>query len=250
MTDLSWLQLALLWLVVAGAYAVFGIAGFGSALVAGPVMTQVIPLSRIVPTLALLDFVVAVANFVRDGRRADRRELARLIPLMIVGSGVGAMILLNTRPDVLLLLLGLFVTAYALYSLIGRRPPRRHAAWLVVPFGLVGGVFSALFGSGGFLYAIYLGGRLEDKEQFRITQSTLIGLSTMTRIVLFLLAGVYHEAEILRMALLLMPAALAGLWLGRRVTLRLSREQFTRVMNIIVLASGIALLVRYALSLS
>ena len=51
-------------------------------------------------------------------------------------------------------------------------------------------MFSALFGSGGFLYAIYLAGRIEATERIRVTQSTLIGLSTLTRALLFLLAGI------------------------------------------------------------
>ncbi len=42
----------------------------------------------------------------------------------------------------------------------------------------MGGVFSALFGSGGFIYAMYLSSRIEDKQRFRITQMTLIGFST------------------------------------------------------------------------
>jgi uncharacterized membrane protein YfcA len=43
--------------------------------------------------------------------------------------------------------------------------------------GTVGGLFGALFGSGGFLYAIYLNSRLP-KDAARATQSALISCST------------------------------------------------------------------------
>ena len=78
-----------------------------------------------------------------------------------------------------------------------------------------------------------------------MTQSTLIGLSTLTRAVLFLLAGVYANLEILVLAAALVPAMLVGTALGRRITLSLSRAQFLRIVSVIVLCSGVALIWRY-----
>jgi hypothetical protein len=166
---------------------------------------------------------------------------------MAAGSLVGAALVLLGRPQALLLALGLFAMGYAVYALSGLRPAVRFTPRAALPFGLVGGVFSALFGSGGFLYAIYLGGRLDDAQALRVTQSTLIGLSTLTRAVLFLLAGVYADASLLALAALLVPAMLLGSTLGRRVTLRLSRAQFMRLVNGVVLASGAVLVGRVAL---
>jgi len=41
------------------------------------------------------------------------------------------------------------------------------------------------------------------------------------------------------------PLMLAGTALGRRITLRLSREQFLKVVSGVVLVSGALLIVRY-----
>lgn len=248
--DLTVTHLFIVWLGIALAYVVFGMTGFGTALVASPLLAQFIPVSHIVPLLALLDFCAATTNVVRDGRKAERGELKRLVPLMVAGSGIGAVILLVTKPDLLLLLLGIFVIGYAAYSLSGYRPMTQLSSWSSVPFGLVGGIFSALFGSGGFIYAIYLQGRLENKEHIRITQTTLIGLSTLTRLVMFLAAGVYANRSLLLLAVLLVPGMLAGVWIGRRITLRLSREQFVKLVNSVILVSGVFLLVRYFSSIS
>ncbi|MCF2135354.1 MULTISPECIES: sulfite exporter TauE/SafE family protein [Burkholderiaceae] len=248
--DLTVTHLFIVWLGIALAYVVFGMTGFGTALVASPLLAQFIPVSHIVPLLALLDFCAATTNVVRDGRKAERGELKRLVPLMVAGSGIGAVILLVTKPDLLLLLLGIFVIGYAAYSLSGYRPMTQLSSWSSVPFGLVGGIFSALFGSGGFIYAIYLQGRLENKEHIRITQTTLIGLSTLTRLVMFLAAGVYANCSLLLLAVLLAPGMLAGVWIGRRITLRLSREQFVKLVNSVILVSGVFLLVRYFSSIS
>ena len=238
-------HLPVIWVGMVLSYVVFGIAGFGTALVASPLLAQVMPVSHIVPLLALLDFFAATTNLMRDGRKAEMTELKRLVPLMIIGSGVGASILLFTKPDILLLLLGIFVVCYSGYSLSGYRPAQKFRPVFAVPFGLVGGVFSALFGSGGFIYAVYLQSRLDSKEHIRVTQTTLIGLSTLTRLVIFLAAGVYADVNLLLLAAVLAPSMLAGIWIGRCITLKLSREQFVRLVNVVILVSGIGLIARY-----
>jgi uncharacterized membrane protein YfcA len=236
------------WLVIglgiALAYIVFGIAGFGTALVAGPILILFMPLSKIIPLLVLLDFVAAFGNLLQSRRDVEKRELLRLLPCMAVGCTLGVIFLLNLHSDLLLLLMGLFISAYAIYSLVVKARPTQLAAGWAIPMGTVGGLFGALFGSGGFLYAIYLNSRLP-KEAARATQSALISCSTVVRLSLFLIAGVYAELPLLMLAVCLLPAMALGLWLGRRLTLRMSREAFVRLVTWLVLASGIALITRY-----
>ncbi|MBN0280834.1 sulfite exporter TauE/SafE family protein, partial [Pseudomonas aeruginosa] len=77
------------------------------------------------------------------------------------------------------------------------------------------------------------------------TQSALIGCSTFVRLGLFLLAGLYAAREPWLLAACLLPCMVLGLWIGRRVTLRLSREAFVRLVTWLVLCSGLALVGRY-----
>ena len=230
---------------IVAAYVVFGIAGFGTALVAGPVLLHFLPLSTIIPLLVLLDFVAAFGNLLPSRRDVARAELLRLLPCMAVGCALGVTFLLNLKSDVLLLAMGLFVTAYALYSLAVRvRPASLAAAW-AVPARTVGGQFGALFGRGGLLYALYLNARLADKQQARATQSALISCSALLRLSLFLVAGVYADLKMLALAACLLPPMALGLWCGRRLTLNMSREAFVRLVTWLVLASGLGLVGRY-----
>ena len=77
------------WLViglgVAVAYIVFGIAGFGTALVAGPILLMFMPLSKIIPLLVLLDFIAAFGNLLQSRRDVNKPELLRLLPCMAIG---------------------------------------------------------------------------------------------------------------------------------------------------------------------
>ncbi|MBF8754759.1 sulfite exporter TauE/SafE family protein [Pseudomonas guariconensis] len=242
LSGLDWLPILL---GVGIAYIVFGIAGFGTALVAGPILIHFMPLSQIIPLLVLLDFVAAFGNWLPSRRAVARSELLRLLPCMAVGCTLGVVFLLQLKSDLLLLLMGLFVTGYAVYGLaIKVRPMRLAGAW-ALPMGTAGGLFGALFGSGGFLYAIYLNARLDSTEQARATQSALISCSTVVRLSLFLIAGAYADAHLLWLAACLLPVMAVGLWLGRHLSQKLSREAFVRLVTWLVLASGLALIGRY-----
>jgi uncharacterized membrane protein YfcA len=226
------------------AYAIFGMAGFGTALIAAPVLAQIMPVAQIVPLLALLDCLAAIVNGVTLSEKIAKREMMWLVPLMIAGSIAGAWLLLIVPAKPMMLALGIFVVGYALYALFS--PPARvglKQAW-VAPFGLIGGIFSAMFGSGGFIYAMYLSRRLDDKDAMRATQSALIALSTFTRVVIFALAGIYADYKLLVLALLLVPVMLIGLYVGHHITLRMTREQFLRVLNVVLIATGTTLILR------
>lgn len=245
LAQFSALNLLCISAAIVAAYIVFGIAGFGTALVAGPLLIHFMPLSRIVPLLVLLDFVAAFGNWLPSRKAVARPELLRLLPCMAIGCAVGVSFLLNLRSDLLLLLMGVFVTAYALYSLALKvQPARLNGAW-AIPMGTVGGLFGALFGSGGFLYAIYLNARLPSKEQVRATQSAVISCSTFVRLGLFLIAGVYADWSLAVLAVCLLLPMAAGLWVGRHLSLTMSRETFVRLISWLVLASGVALIARY-----
>jgi uncharacterized protein len=226
------------------AYIIFGIAGFGTALVAAPILAQAMPVASIVPLLALLDFAAAAISGYRLSDKIARTELVWLAPLMIVGSIIGVTLLISLPAKLMMLLLGVFAASYGSYGLLAPPIERKIGKGWVGLFAPIGGMFSAMFGSGGFVYAIYLSLRLDDKDAIRATQSTLIGLSTLTRVLLFLAVGIYSDPQLLLLALVSAPAMIIGLYAGHRVTLRMSREQFLRILHLLLIGTGMALVAR------
>jgi uncharacterized protein len=228
------------------AYLVFGMVGFGTTLVAAPILAHVLPLSTIVPALALTDFAASVTNGFRLSAHVDRRELLRLVPPMVIGSAVGAWLLFAVPVKTLMLLLGVFVVLYAVNGLRPKQPAPalspRWAWW----FGGAGGVLSALFGAGGWVYSMYLLRRLEDPQQIRATQTAVLTVSSTIRVVLFLIAGTYFDKHLLLLVLALLPAMAVGLAIGHRVNLKLDRKRFLMVLYGVLLLTGGSLIWRAA----
>lgn len=237
--------LAIIFGILLVSFVIFGIAGFGTVLLSGPLLALYLPISITIPLIAILDFIAALLGSLGKSKKIDKGELKRLIPFMILGSLVGATLLFKVQNHIILIAFGAFAIAYGLYSLSGFKPITSLNRYFSIPFGLLGGVFSALFGSGGFIYSIYLSNRIQDKDRIRITQKVLLIFSTVTRIILFFIAGVYLSLPFLFTVLALIPAMLIGIYIGKHINLRISKNQFLKFLSILILLSGTTLIVTY-----
>ena len=77
----DWTMIAIVLPTLVLAYIIFGIAGFGTALVAAPILAHAMPIASVVPLLALLDF----GAFARAplGPRLERAAAAARLPFPV-----------------------------------------------------------------------------------------------------------------------------------------------------------------------
>jgi hypothetical protein len=224
---------------------IFGITGFGAALLTIPLATHLVPLPFARALYVLMDLANAFRIGFENPRNALRSEWTRFVPTIALGTAAGATLLVNLPRQAATFALGVFILAFAAYSL-ARHPEARAALgarWAYVA-GFAGGVTSTLFGAGGPPYAIYLSQRGLTKEQFRAT----LGLATLSSISMrtaaFLLTGLLLDANVWLCAAAVVPAGLAGLWAAGHLFRRISREMLLRAVSLMLLASGASLVVR------
>jgi uncharacterized membrane protein YfcA len=203
--------------VVAGAYVIFGISAFGAALFTVPVLTHFLPLDFVLPMCALVDMTAAFALGARFSRDADWSELKLMVPLSLAGAIAGVTLLVAL--------------------------PRQATIAGIGVAGFIGGAFGTLFGVGAPPYAVYLTHRLRDKLVFRATLSNMVIFSVSMRVVVFTASGLMLADRVIGFALLV-PFALAGLWVGNRIHGRTSRAGLLRVVAALLLLIGLSLLVR------
>jgi uncharacterized membrane protein YfcA len=104
--------------VVFVAYLVRGIAGFGSGLIAVPLLTLVSPVTAVVPVVVSLDYIGSASQSVRNLQDIAWREQVLLLPFMLIGI-LGGLYLLTAVPTwVLAKILAVFVIAFGIYQLL------------------------------------------------------------------------------------------------------------------------------------
>ncbi len=232
-------------LTVTVAYGVFGMTGFGAAMIAVPVLVQSLPLQFAVPMVVLLDLACTAVVGGRHWRLVACDEMLRLLPALLAGVAIGTLTLAGIGSKWPLVVLGLFVLAVAGYSM---RPARGQtkaiSGWWAAPVGVIGGIFSALFGTGGPIYTVYLAGRLFEPERFRATISVVILASGLTRAISFATAGLYAQPSILASAFGVLPFSLLGVYLGSRLRHKLSAAAKRRAVLVLLLGGGLGAIYR------
>ena len=244
MPDLPLASIGAAALVITLAYAVFGLTGFGAAVVGVPLLAQFFPIRFAVPMMLVFDLCTGLLLGLKNRRDVDRAELLRIAPFVAVGMVLGVTALVRAPERWLIGVLGAFVFSYACWSLLKRAAPRSISARWVAPAGVAGGVFTALYGSGGPIYTVYLARRLGDPLRLRATIAVLIFCTAWARLALFSGTGLLFQHSLLNLAVLLLPCAVLGYYLGSHLHGRLAPRQAARVVWILLLASGGSLLWR------
>jgi uncharacterized membrane protein YfcA len=242
--DLSWLSLLVIVAAVTIAYLAFGATGFGSAIISVPTLAHILPLTFVVPLVTAIDlFAVGTAMF-RQWRQVAWREFLRLFVPQAGGIALGSTLLVNLPRTAALVALGVFVAAFAVYTLTGARQWRAIGTWWSIPAGLFGGVFSALFGTGGPIYMSYLASRIEDKTVLRATSSMMIATAVVLRAIVYAFTPLWLQPGMAALILILVPCALIGYFIGSHLHLRFSGATIRRWIAWLLLANGLLLILR------
>jgi hypothetical protein len=226
------------------AYFIRGIAGFGSGLIAVPLLALMFPLTQVVPFILLLDFTASLLLGGLNLRKVRWDEAGPLIPFGIAGVALGTTLLVNLPKTPLLMALAVFVLIFSIRNLLnlhGEKPVSRGWA---VPASLTGGTVGGLFGTGGPPYVIYLSHRLKDKSELRATFSGVFFLEGLFRIASFLTAGLLMSAEVWQSYIMGLPIALLALYGGSHVHMGITQAQMTRLIGGLLLASSVSLFIK------
>jgi uncharacterized membrane protein YfcA len=237
-------ELAVLAAAAFAGSVVFGITGFGVALVTVPIATHFVPLPFALALYVLMDLTNAFRIGFENPKNAVKSEWTRMIPTILAGTVAGVTLLVNLPRQAAMLALGVFVFLFALYSLFSSAQARIVSTRWAYLAGFAGGITSTLFGAGGPPYAMYLSHRGLSKEQYRATMGFAILTSISLRAVAFLLTGTLLDPKVWIYAVAIIPAGLAGLWAAGHLFRRISREALLRAVALLLLVSGASLILR------
>ena len=250
---------------VALAYVVLGLTGFGSALVAVPLLLLFLPLGEVVPLVLLLDVLAFTVFGALNYAHIDWPLLWRMLPSMALGVVVAAISLrFGWLPEEwLLALLGLYMIWFGgtrLYleqkpaSALTQELPQSStpSMWRLLPIGWIVGVIETWFGTSGPLVVAGILKQTNNMARFKATTSAVILAASLMALATYLLpssAGTAHAhatplTHMLLLAAWLAPIAIAAVWLGNRASKLIDQQIMRRAVYGLVIVSGCVLLLK------
>jgi uncharacterized membrane protein YfcA len=216
--DLNFFAMA----VVLLGYFVLGTAGFGSALIIVPLLSWNWSLAFVVPLVLLIDVPASLLHTGLNFRQVMWRELPSLLPSVVLGALVGIGLMQWTDGDGLLLALGFYVIYIGWQGLKGAVTAIRFKATSSHPYGFAMGLVETMFGTAGPVVMSWLSQRVSDPFVIRATMPmTIIGLSSIA-LGMVGVSGGLNDLSLWQNFAVLLPFALAGVWLGHQFSKRIS----------------------------
>lgn len=226
--------------VIFFAYTVKGLSGFGSGLIAIPLLAFIFPLTFIVPVLGLLSYSGTLMQSFQLRKQVVWADILPLLPFSLAGISIAIWLLINVDEKLLTVILGGFVLSYSIYSLLPLPELKGGRKWAVVAGGM-GGLVGALFGTGGPFYVLYLKMRSLNKGQFRASIAMIFFVDGGVRIAGYAANGLY-TVQVVWMLIVLFPVLFAGMYMGNHLHVKLEQRKFNQIISTLLMISGIMLL--------
>lgn len=223
--------------------------GFGSMLIAMPMLTLVLTLRVAAPLMALLALPTTLYIFHQNRRGIDWPEVARVMCGALVGVPLGLWALGNVNPAWIMRLVGGLLVLYVVYVLaieprVLRRPGSHNSNLpLSLAVGLCTGVLGGAFNTGGPPLILYGDWLRWPRERFKaILQGVFLSNGSLI-VGGHVLAG-NVRGELLPYALAAAPGIAMGLYAGHRLDRFLNPERFRIAVLGMMALMGLSLLVR------
>ena len=235
----------ILWMILIVFAACFtqSVSGFGSALVAMPLLSPMVGLKHAAPMIAMVSITLQLVLLVRYRRAFRLGAIWRVIAAAALGVPLGAWTLKHVDERITLSVLGVVVLAYALHTLSGRRAPTlkgRFWPWLI---GGAAGLLGGAYNTSGPPVVIYGSARRWPPETFK---SNLQGFFCVNNVFVLISHAIVGNltCAVGRSFLIVLPAVVLGVAAGLLLDRFIGHALFRKIMLVLLILLGVQLLLR------
>ena len=220
-----------------------GAAGFGSALVAMPLLIGVLGLSTARSMFSLTAIITASIILFRYREQFRLEYVKRILPGTLIGIPFGVVGAGYANERIVLAILGAFTIAYAVYALSGRKIPEIKKYPRLYPFavGLIGGLLSGAYNTPGPPYVIYGDSQRWQPELFKSNLQALFMIGGGTTAFTHFITG-HVEQHMLVKIIFVLPAIFIGAYVGTLVDRVIKPETFRKGVLLMLIALGLTLI--------
>ena len=219
--------------------------GFGDALVAMPLLAFVVPVRMAAPLVALLSTLNAAIILWREWNEFSLRAALPLILVALAGIPLGAWLLREGDERIVKALLAGVILGFSTWSLRNPSLPELKSRWWILPFGVSAGFLGGAYNTAGPPLVMYAALQRWESEQFRLTLQGYF-LPAGLVILLFHANGDLLTCEVLNLFVMSIPLIAVAAVIGRRLSKKIPKQQFVRVVHYFLLMIAVVLLLRAA----
>jgi uncharacterized protein len=221
---------------------VSGLAGFGTALMALGIWLYILPPPVAVSLVLICSIIAQTSTMPSIWRSIDFKLVWPFLAGGLAGVPLGLMLVAYADPRLFKLSVGILLLVFPTALYFQRRPMALSAGGRAADgaIGFAGGVLGGLAGLSGPLPILWASVRGWGKDERRSIFQTF-NLTILTAALCAQLVAGFVTQEVLWLALLVLPATLAGAWLGARTYHVLSDGNFRDVVLALLFLSGTAL---------
>ena len=238
--------LAMVFVIFFVAGTVKGVLGFGLPLITMSLLPFVIPVELAIVLSALVQPATNIGQLISTGGAREAYQSTRAILFALIPSvALGAWFLSELEGNSHLLILGLTLIAFSIYSISGfsfsiSKDRQNFAGTLT---GLVAGLIGVLTSINGMFFIMYLVGIGAGRQAFRAAIALLFIVSGVLINSGFWFAGLLNQNNIIIGILVLVPCFI-GMWTGNLIGSRIPNEQFRKMILYALLVIGTVFILR------
>ena len=219
------------------------VSGFGSALVAMPLLTALFALTHAAPLMALVAGTLQLVLIFHYRRHLAVGAVWRICLASLFAIPLGIWALRSIDQQITLAVLGAVVLAYAVYALLTPRlPEMKHPGW-AYGAGFLGGLLGGAYNTNGPPVVIYGNCRRWTPQQFKANLQVFFMFNNVFILIGHALYG-NLSASVGRHYLAALPGIGVGLAVGLSLDRFINAERFRKVVLVLLIVLGLHLIVR------
>jgi len=210
--------------------------GFANALILVPLLSLFLDIKIVVPIAALLGLVSGML-LLRGTRKEISKEFIFILIFVVIGTVIGTHLFVTSSPELLKTFLGIVIIIFSIQIFLNKTFKKINKWWGVF-FGVLSGILGGMYSANGPPLVIYFGNKLE-KKSFRATINAILFIGAIWINLLYAARGVM-TLEIIKLALMFLPALVVGIYLGSKVHYKINEVMFKRLVASILFVVGVA----------
>ena len=236
------------WIIATlAAFYVKGLCGFANTLVFTSILSFTSANINISPLELILGYPTNIIISWKERKSIDPKIVIPLATMVIAGSFGGALFLKNADVTLVKIIFGVLVIIVGIEMLLRELSQKKakSSKILLTIIGILSGFLCGLYGAGALLGA-YVGRTTDNMKAFKANICTVFVIENTFRIGLYLFYGILTVAALKR-ALVLAPFMLIGLVAGMLSAGRISEQVVKKIVIILLIVSGVALVLNNVL---